>query len=87
MTDNVQQKNEILVANVGGFVGGTLYGGATTLAVMLMATPIGWVAALVIGVGSVLTAALVSYGAKNLYTTYLNHIDITKITKVDQLCR
>ena len=86
-TNNVQKKNEILVESLGGFTGGMLYGGATTLAVLLMATPVGWVGALVIGAGGVLAGTLTGYGSKSFYTTHLSHINFHKVTKLDQLCK
>jgi len=52
-----------------------------------MATPVGWVGALIIGVGGGLTGIGAGYGAKTLYTTRGNKIDLTKITKINQLCR
>jgi len=86
-TDDQLQKNEILVESLGGVVGGAAYGMVATLTVMLMATPVGWTAALVIGIGSVVS----SYGAgqltKNYYLANGAHIDLASATKVNELCQ
>lgn len=86
-TDDQHGKNEILVESVGAFGGGLLYGAAATLAIAVMATPVGWVGALFIGVGGALTGVGAGYGTKYLYNTKFKGIDIANITKVDQLCR
>jgi len=86
-TDEKTKKNEILVESLGGLAGGLVYGAAATLTIVIMATPVGWVGALVIGIGGALTGAGTGYAAKNWYTTNGNKIDFARITKVDQLCR
>ena len=86
-TDDKQQKNEILVESLGGLGGGVLYGVAATATVMLMATPVGWTAALVIGAGSVLSSYGAGMGVKHLYTAYGAHIDVASVTKVSELCK
>jgi len=86
-TSDVQVKNEIFVESVGGFAGGLIYATSATLVLAIMATPVGWVGALIIGVGGGLAGIGAGYGAKTLYTTRGNKIDLTKITKVNQLCR
>lgn len=86
-TDNAQKKNEIMVESLGGLAGGIAYGLATGVSLLFIATPVGWVAALALGVGSV----AVSYGsglfAKHLYTTGGSHIDIATLTHANELCR
>lgn len=84
--DDKQKKNEILFEALGGFTGGLAYGGAATIAVALMATPVGWVGALVIGIGGAVSGFAAGYGAKYWYSTRGNSIDFANITKVDQLC-
>ncbi|MCI0507206.1 MAG: hypothetical protein L0Z73_14015 [Gammaproteobacteria bacterium] len=79
-------KNEILVESVGGVIGGAVYGGLATLAIVAMVTPVGWVAALVIGVGGAVSGLASGYGAKHLYNTRGRHIDFAKSTGVDSLC-
>lgn len=84
-TSDKKRKNEILVESVGGVFGGALFGAAVT--VILIGTPVGWVAALTIGVGSVAT----SYGsgllAKKFYTLYGSYIDLATVTKVHEFCK
>lgn len=86
-TANTQEKNEILVESMGGFAGGLAYGAAASLVIMIMATPVGWVGALVIGIGG----AAISYGtgqaSKKLYTTYGSHINLANISNVNNVCR
>lgn len=85
--NNSQKRNEILIESLGGVAGGALYGAAAIVTIAIMATPIGWVGALAIGVGGALTGAAAGYGTKYWYRTSGTQIDFTKITKVDQLCR
>lgn len=84
-TNDKQQKNEILVESLGGVIGGAAYGAIVT--VLLIGTPIGWVAALAIGVGSVAVSYGVGAGLKNLYTTRGTHIDFSSLSKVNELCQ
>lgn len=86
-TNDKKQKNEILFEALGGLAGGLAYGGAATIAIALMATPVGWVGALVIGVGGAMTGMATGHGAKYWYTTRGESIDFATITKVDQLCK
>jgi len=86
-TEDKAKKNEILAESLGGIAGGLVYGAAATLAIVIMATPVGWVGALVIGIGGALTGAGTGYAAKKWYTTSGTNVDFTKITKVNQLCR
>ena len=86
-TDDRHQKNEILVESVGALGGGLIYGGVATLTIVLMATPVGWIGALVIGIGGALTGTAAGMGSKYLYNSKFKRIDVAKITKVDQVCR
>jgi hypothetical protein len=86
-TDNNQTKNEILVESLGGLGGGIVFGAMSALTVMLMATPVGWTAALVIGAGSVLSSYGAGQLAKNVYSTSGTHIDLASATKVAELCK
>ncbi len=81
------QKNQILVESLGGLAGGAAFGVATGITLFFIATPVGWVAALVIGIGSVVASYATGSGAKYLYDTKLRHVDLTKITGVSNLCR
>ncbi len=80
-------KNEIFAEAIGGLVGGMAAGGAATLYVVSMATPVGWMVTLVLGVGVAVAAYSSGKGAKYLYTTKGEAVDITGLTRVDQLCK
>jgi hypothetical protein len=73
-----------LVESVGGLVGGAFIGVGASI--LLMATPVGWVAALAIGV----TGALAGYGggkiAKGLYDATGRKIDFSGNLGVSTLC-
>ncbi len=77
------EKSEILVESLGGVGGGILFSVAT---VLLMTTPVGWVAALVIGAGSVAAGYAGSSIAKNTYNTYFKNTNLTKLTGVNRIC-
>ncbi len=85
-TDNQQQKNEILVENIGSLAGGLLYGTAVTTALILMATPVGWIAALVIGAGGILASYTAGQAAKKLYSSYGSTIDLVSAAKLNGIC-
>ena len=86
-TGNVQRKNKILVESLAGVLGGSLYGVTATGVVLMMATPAGWLAALVIGVGSVAASYSAGKLANNLYDTFGRKIDLASKTGVSQLCK
>lgn len=86
-TDNVIEKNEILFESAGGFGGGLIYGAGVTFAVAMMATPVGWVAALALAAGGVAFSTISGYGAKYWYNTRGKQIAYTKITRASQLCK
>lgn len=86
-TGTAREKNEIFVESVGGLIGGAAFTGAVTLGLIMAATPIGWVAALVIGVGG----ALAGYGGgqivKHLYDKSGQKIDFVDKLGVSAICR
>jgi len=82
-----QEKNEILVESGGSVVTGLIYGLGATVAVSLMATPVGWVGALVIGTTGAITSYFGGRTAKKLYTTSGSEIDFVAATGVDNVCR
>ena len=86
-TDNKPKKNEIFVESLGALGGGLLYGAATTVTILFMATPVGWTAALLIGIGSVAAGAIGSSILKNTYDTYGNNYDIATASGVSRLCK
>jgi len=82
-TNDVQEKNEILVESLGGVFGGVLAGAA----IMVMFTPVGWVGALVVGVGGAVGGYGIGKGASTMYDTFGNKIDIASATGVSGLCK
>lgn len=85
-TDSQREKNEILVESVGGLAGGVLYGLAATIGVALMATPVGWVGALVIGVGGAVAGVAGGKITGHIYDTRFNRVDFASKTGVTQMC-
>lgn len=85
-TDDVEKKNEILVESVGGLIGGAAFGLAATVAILIMATPVGWVGALAIGGAG----ALAGYGggrvASGLYDSHGRKIDFAGQLGVSTIC-
>ncbi|VAW98548.1 hypothetical protein MNBD_GAMMA23-1540, partial [hydrothermal vent metagenome] len=79
-------KNHILVESFGSVMGGVGFGVATGIAIFVMATPVGWVAALVIGAGSFASSYAGGKIAKGLYDTLANNKDLTKLPVVSNLC-
>ncbi len=79
------RKNQILVESLGGLAGGAIFGAGITI--LLIGTPVGWVAALVIGVGSVAASYAAGAGAKLFYDTSYRQVDLATITGVSHLCR
>jgi hypothetical protein len=88
-TGDSQQKNEIFVESLGGIAGGAAYSVAATatIAVFFVATPIGWVAALAIGAGSVVAGYTGRVIARNVYDAYGNKIDLASLAGASQLCK
>jgi len=82
-TDNTLQKNHILVGSLGSVAGGL----ATGLALFLIATPVGWVAALVIGAGAFAVSYWGGQAFKGLYDAYAEKRDFVEMTGVSQVCR
>ena len=82
-TNDVQEKSEILVESLGGLGGGLVAG----VAIMVMFTPVGWVGALVVGVGGAVAGYAAGRGSKALYTAKFSKFDIASATRVAQLCK
>jgi len=82
-TNDSHKKNEILVESIGGLLGGVAAG----VAIMLIFTPVGWVAALAVGIAGATGGYVSGKVAKNLYTTNLKQFNIAEATKVTQLCK
>ena len=86
-TNDIQKKNEILVESVGGLAGGAFFGFGAGVAILMMATPVGWVAALVVGVSGVVGGYASGKVFKALYDTHGRKVDIASATGVTSLCR
>ncbi len=80
------EKNEILVESGSSAVAGVLYGLGVSLALIITATPVGWVAALAIGIGGALTGAATGKGMLKLYNTMGGPVDFAAMTEADQVC-
>lgn len=79
--DDGQKKNEVLVEAMGGLAGGAV---AT---ILLFGTPVGWVAALVVGVGTAVASFYAGKKVRDLYNTYGQKMDIASATGVTRFCR
>lgn len=79
--DDGQKKNEVLVEAMGGLAGGAV---AT---ILLFGTPVGWVAALVVGVGTAVASFYAGKKVRDLYNTYGQKMDIASTTGVTRFCR
>lgn len=82
-TQDTYKKNKILVESLGGLAGGLITGGA----ILLMFTPVGWVAALAVGVAGAVGGYAAGTVSSYLYDTYGNKVNIVSATGVSQLCR
>ncbi|WP_404364568.1 hypothetical protein [Marinobacter sp.] len=81
------EKNEILLESGSSLIAGVTYGIGASVAVALFATPVGWVAGLIIGAGSVAAGYFAGSGAKALYNASGDKIDFVKNLNVDFVCR
>lgn len=84
-TDNKQEKNEIFVESISGFGGGIIYGAVAS--VFLIGTPIGWVAALAIGIGGAVTGFGAGKFVRHLYTTSGSKVDLVSASGVKHICK
>ena len=84
-TDDKQQKNEILVESIFGVAGGVLFG--ATVTVLLVGTPVGWLAALAIGVSGALSGYTSGKIAEHIYTTTGSRIDFVSDLGVGRICK
>lgn len=80
------EKNEILVESGGALFGGIMYGIGTSIGIALLATPVGWVASLVIGAGGLATSYLFGQGTKALYAASGKKIDFVNDFGIDNVC-
>ena len=83
-TDDKQQKNEILVESLGGVGGGLLFGAAVT--VLIVGTPVGWIAALAIGITGAVTSFTSGKVAEHIYSTSGSKIDFVNDLGVNRIC-
>lgn len=86
-TENQHQKNEVLVESLGGLMGGIVYGVGATVTVALMATPVGWIGALVIGIGGAAAGYYTGKTVKHYYNQHGQKLDLVSATGVDGVCR
>lgn len=69
--------------SLGGLAGGTVTGAA----ILLIFTPVGWVAALAVSVGGAISGYAAGKAFSHLYDTYGNKVNIVSATGASQLCR
>lgn len=81
-----KEKNEILVESSAGLIGGLVFGLSASAAVLIMATPVGWVGAFAIGAGSALSGYTSGKLGLSIYDTMGNKIDFAAMTGVDRRC-
>ncbi|MBK1851616.1 LysM peptidoglycan-binding domain-containing protein [Marinobacter sp. 1-4A] len=81
-----RQKNDILVESAGGLVGGILYAIGTSVALVLIASPVGWVGGLAIGLGAAVTGYATGQGVLKLYDATGAKIDFAKQSGIGALC-
>ncbi len=86
-TDNTLEKNHILVESLGSVFGGTAFGIATGITLFMIGTPVGWVAALVIGAGAVASSYATGQAAKFVYDKFANTTDFVSMAGISTLCR
>jgi len=81
-----REKNDILVESAGGLIGGLVYGFSSALVVTLMSTPVGWVGALVIGIGGAITGYGAGRTALALYDLNGAKVDFAKLSGIGTIC-
>lgn len=81
-----REKNETLVESLGALGGGMVYGFGVTLFVGISATPIGWVAALILAGGGIASGIVGSKVAVFGYRTFAPGVDVVGLTRIDRLC-
>ncbi len=85
-TDNQHEKNEIFVETVGGLAGGAGFAFGAAVTLFFVTTPVGWIAALAIAAGGVLSSYAVGSYARKLYDRNGNEVDFVGMTGVDAIC-
>src|SRR5690625_7868474 len=85
-TEPRDRQNDILVESGGSLIGGLAFGFGAGIGLALMATPVGWVGALVIGAGGALTGYAAGRRAKTLYDLSGREIDLVEKLGVSHLC-
>lgn len=85
-TESRDHQNDILVESGGSLIGGLAFGFGAGIGLALMATPVGWVGALVIGAGGALTGYAAGRRAKTLYDLSGRKIDLVEKLGVSHLC-
>lgn len=79
-------KNEIFVETAGGVAGGLLYTTGASVAILLVSTPVGWVAGLAIGLGAAVTGYLLGKAAVKIYDRSGARVDFVNSSGAGILC-
>lgn len=82
-TSDVQAQNETFVEAIGGVAGGA---GAALLTAALVTTPVGWVAALGIGIASAVAGVVTGKTLRFGYDRFGNKVDLVGASGVRKLC-
>src|SRR5690625_6851603 len=85
-TEPRDRQNDILVESGGSLIGGLAFGLGAGIGLALMATPVGWVGALVIGAGGALTGYAGGRGFKALYDLSGRRGDLVVRVGVSYVC-
>ncbi len=79
-----QEENEIFVETFAGLATGT--GLSAIAGILLIGTPVGWVAGLVLIAGSMAYGSLAGRLARNIYDKNFNKVDVVSLTGVSRIC-
>lgn len=80
------RQNDIFVESGGGVIGGAIYSIGASIGIALMATPVGWAGALVIGAGGALAGYAGSRSAKQIYDINGRKIDFVDSWGIANAC-
>lgn len=86
-TESRDRQNEILVESAGSVAGGLLYALGAGIALTVIATPVGWVGALVVGAGGAASGYGGSILSRRFYDRHGRHVDFVEETGIDTVCR
>lgn len=80
------EKNEVFVETAGGVVAGVIFSLGASITLLAMATPVGWVGGLVIGVGSAVAGYVGGKAGLTLYDITGKKVDFVSSLSIDAAC-